>query len=135
MAIYTPRKTLAQQLGPLGRLPLTVSTTVRRSRLVWRGRFQPTPISANYLVRIEYSLEDGRGPRVFVESPQLEVRPGEKSLPHVYAGDRLCLNLPGEWKSDESIAKTTVPWISEWLFYYEIWRSTGEWKGGGHVQK
>lgn len=135
MAIRTPRKSLAQQLGPLSQLPLTVSATVQRSQLLWRGRFQPTPISASYLARIEYSLDDGRGPRVYVESPQLEVRVGEASLPHVYEGDRLCLNLPAEWKRTDSIAKTTVPWISEWLFYYEIWRSTGDWKGGGHVQK
>ena len=29
------------------------------------------------------------------------------------------------------IAETIVPWASEWLFYYEIWKGTGEWYGGG----
>jgi hypothetical protein len=32
--------------------------------------------------------------------------------------------------------ETIVPWISEWLMYYELWLSTGEWLGGGiHPQK
>lgn len=132
MAIRTPRKTLVQQLGPLCQLPLTRAGSVKRGQLTWRGEFQPTPISDTYTVKLEYSLEDGRGPRVFVESPPLELHPGADSLPHVFGGDRLCLNLPGEWRASESIVKTTIPWISEWLFYYEIWRSTGDWKGGGH---
>ena len=25
-----------------------------------------------------------------------------------------------------------IPWISEWLFYFEMWLITGEWYGGGH---
>jgi hypothetical protein len=29
------------------------------------------------------------------------------------------------------IADTIVPWLILWLFYYEIWHVTGEWKGGG----
>jgi hypothetical protein len=30
------------------------------------------------------------------------------------------------------LAYTVVPWISEWLLYYELWLFTGEWTGGGH---
>ncbi|MDY0295864.1 MAG: hypothetical protein RB296_00975 [Acidobacteriota bacterium] len=29
------------------------------------------------------------------------------------------------------IAKTIVPWASEWLIFYELWLATGEWLGGG----
>ena len=29
------------------------------------------------------------------------------------------------------IALTIVPWLSLWLFYYEVWRATGTWYGGG----
>ena len=25
-----------------------------------------------------------------------------------------------------------MPWVSLWLFFYEIWVVTGEWLGGGH---
>lgn len=26
---------------------------------------------------------------------------------------------------------TIIPWTSEWLFNYEVWLATGEWRGGG----
>ena len=29
------------------------------------------------------------------------------------------------------LAKTTVPWASRWLYYYELWLVTGKWLGGG----
>ncbi|MEZ5659385.1 MAG: hypothetical protein R3E83_12920 [Burkholderiaceae bacterium] len=30
-----------------------------------------------------------------------------------------------------SIADTIVPWTYEWLFYFEEWLVSDEWKGGG----
>ena len=32
---------------------------------------------------------------------------------------------------DGVLAHTIVPWIAEWLSYYELWHATGEWLGGG----
>jgi hypothetical protein len=29
------------------------------------------------------------------------------------------------------LAMTVIPWISEWLYFYELWLVTGEWLGGG----
>jgi hypothetical protein len=31
------------------------------------------------------------------------------------------------------IADSTVPWSVEWLIYYEIWKATGDWHGGGEL--
>lgn len=60
---------------------------------------------------------------------------GQAKLPHVYStvDQKICLYYPkiGEWKETMFIAKTLVPWASEWLFFYEIWVLTGEWRGGG----
>ena len=53
-------------------------------------------------------------------------------LPHTFPGDKLCLHLPGEWSPKMYISHTTIPWTSEWLFYYEIWLISGSWDGGGH---
>ena len=64
-------------------------------------------------------------------SPELEHPDGEP-LPHVYRGERLCLCYPGEWKSSQHIARTIIPWASEWLLQYEFWVATGDWHGGGH---
>jgi hypothetical protein len=33
------------------------------------------------------------------------------------------------------IALTIIPWLLEWLVYYEAWLVTGEWLGGGvHIR-
>ena len=29
------------------------------------------------------------------------------------------------------LANTIVPWVADWLYYYEVWLFTGEWEGGG----
>ena len=63
---------------------------------------------------------------------------GER-VPHVYAlgcppaFPRLCLYDPvtDEWAPDLPIATTIIPWAIDWLFFYEEWVCTGEWKGGG----
>ena len=43
----------------------------------------------------------------------------------------LCLYYPGEWNSTMNISDTIIPWISEWLYYFEFWSITGKWCGGG----
>lgn len=104
------------------------SVTLRAGRLIWMGKLTPSPVSRGYSVRIDY---DGRAaPRVRVLSPKLEGRNGE-GLPHVYNDGTLCLHLPEDWARTMSIADTVVPWTSEWLAFYEVWRATGEWHGGG----
>ena len=30
-----------------------------------------------------------------------------------------------------SIADTIIPWVIEWIYFYELWKITGAWKGGG----
>jgi hypothetical protein len=104
---------------------------VKGGVLIAEGDIQPTARSVSYRVRIEYHADDS--PHVHVLSPKLESREEGGRLPHVYPGNRLCLYLPGsgEWSKDLSLAHTIVPWISEWLFFYETWRVTGEWLGGG----
>lgn len=91
---------------------------------------QPTPMSRHYSINIDYNL--GVSPEVRVVTPKLQLHPEAEELPHTFPGDKLCLHLPGEWSPAMHIAKTTVPWTSEWLFYYEIWLITGNWHGGGH---
>ena len=45
----------------------------------------------------------------------------------------LCLYLPGtgEWSPDRRLDQTIVPWAALWLFYFEEWLWSNEWKGGG----
>lgn len=104
---------------------------VKRNRLRWDMQVQPTPLSDVYDIRLHYSLE--RVPKVFVRSPDL-VQPADDPIPHRYGDGSLCLYLPGtgEWGRGMQLAETIIPWVSEWLYFYEIWLGTGEWCGGGH---
>lgn len=102
---------------------------LRPTGLTWVGKLQPTALSIVYTVRIEYVV--GKSPRVTVLDPPLEPPPGDR-LRHVYPGDRLCLHYPEQWNGHMLIARTIVPWASEWLLHHELFRATGEWLGGGH---
>lgn len=100
---------------------------VKANRLLWSVTLQPTPMSVSYTVRIRYEHR-GR-PKVTVMDPKLETRPGQ-GLPHVYPGDELCLYYGDDFVGTQHfIADMIVPWISEWLYFYETWMTTGFWLG------
>ena len=124
------RKTLAQQMAALRQLGVTTGVSIRGARLRWTGRLRPTPLSVEYLVSLDYRLGSA-GPAIEVVEPDIRTDDIE-SLPHVYAEDRLCLCYPWQWADNKLIARTIIPWASEWLLHYEVWRATGEWHGGGH---
>lgn len=102
---------------------------LRPTGLTWIGKLQPTALSTVYTVKLEYTI--GGSPRVTVIVPALEAPPGDR-LRHVYPGERLCLHYPEQWSGDMLLARTIVPWASEWLLYHELFQATGQWLGGGH---
>lgn len=109
-----------------------------RGRLVWSYESQPTPLSRSYKVRINYHLDEK--PEILVTEPNLIALAGDRRLPHVYQQDPplLCLyrGKNGDWTPRMRIDETIVPWTALWLFYFEDWLATNEWKGGGeHPEK
>ena len=69
----------------------------------------------------------------FVPGDQLlPLEPGGK-IPHTYGPTEPCLFFPSResWRSDMKLADVIIPWLSTWLEFYEMWRATGEWYGGG----
>ncbi len=110
--------------------PLTETISINALQLIWIGYLKPTPLSETYKVKVIYELGDS--PKTWVLDPPLRKR-GTEDIPHMYSQERLCLFLPGEgsWRSDKYIAGTIIPWISEWLYFYEMWHVTGKWLGGG----
>lgn len=130
MARSADPRNLVQQLGALSCLPVTRSAEIRRNRLIWRAELQPTPLSLTYAVGLAYSYR-GPAPRVEVLRPELKEE-GISTLPHVLAGDALCLCYPWQWDEGKLIARTIVPWISEWLLHFELWKIDRVWRGGGH---
>ncbi len=125
--------TAAQQYVNLRANPLSSGDGVLRAgNFTWRFDASPSPLSRVYRVRIEMAQE--RSPRTFVEAPDLAVLADGRDLPHVYRNPtRLCLYLPGtsEWQPWMRIDQTIVPWSVLWLWYFEDWLASGEWKGGG----
>lgn len=100
----------------------------------WEMDVKPTPLSIVYRIKIVYRYGDI--PKVYIVSPfPLDRYPEKSLLPHVYSTkeQRICLYYPGigEWKKSKLLAFTIVPWASEWLQFYEIWLSIGEWLGEG----
>ena len=125
------RLSMAQQIGRMHNLHPRFERSWRRGSVRWIGPIQPTDTSNRYKVAISYTL--GLRPIVRVLSPHLEDRSSEEPVPHCFRDDSLCLYLTnsGEWTPGDYVAETTVPWTSEWLYFYEVWRATGEWLGGG----
>ena len=72
---------------------------------------------------------------MFIDDPDLLELARGRRLPHVYDQNppRLCLYLPntGEWTSAMRLDQTIVPWSILWLFYFEEWLVSNEWKGAG----
>jgi hypothetical protein len=101
-----------------------------RSELRCTGTLQPSATSDAYLVEIKYKIPVR--PHVRILEPQLKLAQGHKKLPHVFAGNDLCLYSNGEWRPDLRISEYIVPWVSFWLYFYEVWLLTGLWLGGGH---
>lgn len=97
------------------------------------GSVQPRPISNVYTAQITYRV--GRYPRTTILRPPLRRRRPDQRVAHTYTDAELCLftGANGDWTPDMLIANTIVPWIHEWILFYESWLLTGEWRGGGVI--
>jgi hypothetical protein len=106
----------------------------RQVEALWFGEVRPTAVSDLYTVSLRHRAN--WCPEVRVASPALRIRPGAKSLPHVYGDGSLCLHTLSDWQPSRFIADFVVPWVSIWLYFYEVWFATGLWIGGGtHPEK
>lgn len=94
--------------------------------LHWRGQLKPSALSREYTVSV--SLEVGKNPVVTVEHPALQPN-AEGLLPHILDDGSLCLNKAGQWSPKMLLVDTALPWASEWLLHYEMWKGTGIWFG------
>jgi hypothetical protein len=135
MRIGRPRPlTAVQQVIALKRSAICAGQgSVRLGRLLWEFETRPTPLSRSYGLRIVYRQD--APPYAFVIRPDLVDLAGGRKLPHVYKErpTHLCLYLPRarEWDNSMSISETIVPWALLWLFYFEDWLVSDDWKGGG----
>lgn len=127
----TQRLSLAQQDFAMRSLFPNFVAHRLKNGLVWIGELNPSGKAGAYKVKVNYSIH--RRPKVWVLDPPLLKRSDEEEIPHLYPDGSVCLYLPwnNEWNRNLLIARTIIPWISLYLYFYEIWHITGEWMGGG----
>jgi hypothetical protein len=101
--------------------------------LIAEGWLRGNELTERYRVRIEYEPEPGLCPRARVLEPALIRRHPNQPVAHTNGDNEPCLFTVAkrDWRSGMFIGQTLVPWLMEWLVHYEIWRATGDWKGGG----
>lgn len=126
--------TAAEQYASLGgSASFPGSGGVRMGHLHWTFEARPTPVSRTYSVDLNY--RPGSPPRVVVVKPDIVALADGRRLPHVYeqSPPRLCLYLSstGEWAPHKLLSHTVIPWACIWLFYFEDWLLTDNWRGGG----
>ena len=94
---------------------------------------KPTYVSQTY--RILFIKFDGYNPYIYLVYPMFPEKGSEKyPVPHNYEHEaqKLCLTFPEykEWKK-RTLPETYIPWTALWLYYYEEWLYSNEWKGSG----
>lgn len=124
--------TIAQQIYAIRRVysHFITSHTSHYSLKVC-GSLQPTSRSITYKFELRYHLAET--PKLKIVSPSLLKNEKGEDPPHLYPNGDLCLYRPkyNEFTKKDYLADTVIPWTSLWLYYYEIWQTTGEWQGGG----
>lgn len=102
-----------------------LNCTFTSSEMNVQGEFSTTSISQKYNVLIRF---DGLNqPKIFILDRIIKYHPDI----HVYRDGSLCLHYPEDksWSRGKLLAHTVIPWISEWLIYYELYQYYEQWKG------
>ena len=96
-----------------------------------RGKIKPTSRSCWYSYEIKYWFRENI--KIFIHEPLIKTELNDKKTEHLYKDGSLCLFFPKakEFDSKKLIVDYIIPWVSLWLFFYEIWLVTGVWKGRG----
>lgn len=89
------------------------------------GLITPSKDCATYRIAISYP-QDGV-PRVTIKDPQI----APSAAIHMYDSGELCLYEPKEtpWRSSDHLHEKIIPWIAEWLVFYELYMICGKWLG------
>ena len=131
--VSTGMETLDEMLGGSGLFKGSSVLISGTAGFTWRYGAKPTLMSRSYSMRIKFRT--GKQPEVYVDQPDLVSLADGRKIPHVYSQSPtwLCLHRPvkGEWRPDMLIDRSIVPWATLWLFYFEEWLASNEWKGGG----
>jgi hypothetical protein len=94
--------------------------------LVCTGEIKPKDCIYTYRIKIEYVA--GHEPKTTILSPEIEPC---KEI-HMYKDHSICLHYPKDmlWNERTKVFQYAIPWISEWIIYYELYMINGhKWEG------
>jgi hypothetical protein len=94
--------------------------------LVCTGKLKPTNCINTYSIKIEYVA--GYEPKTTILFPTIDP---SKEI-HMYKDHSVCLHYPIDmiWNERIRIHEYTIPWICEWILFYEIYLINGNiWEG------
>lgn len=135
--VYKYRKlSLIQQYSNLQYCPLSNngSGKLDNKYFYWEFEVTPTPLSKTYRVLIIYHI-DNSSPDVYILDENIWNISKNRPIPHLYDYKkiRLCLYYPSynEWNTTMQLCNTIVSWTYLWLYFYEEWLLSNNWKGGG----
>jgi hypothetical protein len=119
-AVLLYQRNLIEQAFPF------LHCSIVKNVLVCKGCLFPTNCKQEYTIKIEYVA--GHEPKTTILYPLIEP---SKEI-HMYADHSLCLHYPQDMKWSEKIKihEYTIPWVCEWIYYYEIYLlNGGVWEG------
>lgn len=130
------RRTPIEQLMELKKKYVVEKNNLKHNSFSCQLLVRPTPLSIEYTLKVVFEPDQKVPFSVYVVNPKpLKLAEGATRLEHVYDNQkqRLCLYRPGkkQWDRSMLLSETAIPWAIEWLYFYEIWVSTGKWLGGG----
>lgn len=99
--------------------------SITSSGLICCGTFSSPKLTTNYEVEIKFNYPSV--PRVYIVQPKILYDPKI----HMYPDNSLCLYYPKDnsYKSSDLLYETIIPWTSEWLIFYELFKFKGKWLG------
>ncbi|KRL96335.1 hypothetical protein FC21_GL000336 [Limosilactobacillus equigenerosi DSM 18793 = JCM 14505] len=90
--------------------------------------------------KVKFTLFEKKRPQITVYDSEITTDKVEK-IPHIFKkysipGEvRICLYYNGngkrEYGNDMDFLKTLFPWTLEWIYFYQLFKETGKWYGGG----
>jgi len=103
-----------------------LNTVVKDGKLLGKGKVKPKGCKKEYEILFIYDIKDTfRKERIFVLNDS-QIQFGK--TPHLYPENSLCLYYPKDLpKHLELNFIDVIPWISEWLVIYELWKKYGIW--------
>lgn len=99
---------------------------IHRGVLICTGKLTDPDWKHSYLVKVECVA--GKEPKSTIVFPVIQ--PSREI--HMYLDHSLCLSYEGDvsWNARTELYRYTIPWITEWIHYYELYLINGGiWEG------